>query len=191
MDWDASVTAVTVQPTAKTDPDAFDIRQLASWATVLQPVGGHELLLLSDGAHHLQLEIMEGSLLVGPVRLHYALSGFREIEVKTLTLRRLVQLRRLGRFPRLLFPPEPRAIRWAAALQAYDGMMTGACHREIAEVLFGKKTVCEDWSGRSDYLRLRVQRLLHVARRMVGGGYRDLLAGRPVERRGKGRPVFP
>ena len=155
--------------------DAFDIRQFERLATVLRQADGHELLLLSDGEHRLQIDVTAGSLFDGPVCLRYELSGFRHIEAKTLTLRRLLLLCRLGRFPRGLFPPEPRAHRWAMALQAYDGIQAGASHREIAAALFGEKVVKEDWCGRSDYLRLRVQRLVRTADQLVNGGYRDLL----------------
>lgn len=156
-------------------PDAFDIRRFERWATILRHDGGQELLLLSDGEHHLQLEVIAGSLLAGPVCLRYEISGFQHVEAKTLTLRRLLLLHRLGRFPHGLYPPERRARRWAMALQAYDGVMAGASHRDIAMVLFGARIVRDDWYGRSEYLRLRVQRLLHVAHVMVEGGYRDLL----------------
>jgi hypothetical protein len=40
---------------------------------------------------------------------------------------------------------------------------------------FGETTVREDWNGRSQYLRLRVRRLIQVATALVQGGYRDLL----------------
>ena len=61
------------------------------------------------------------------------------------------------------------------ALQAYDAVQAGASHRDIALALFGEKVVKEDWYGRSDYLRLRVQRLVRMADKLVNGGYRDLL----------------
>jgi len=61
------------------------------------------------------------------------------------------------------------------ALQAHDAVQAGASHREIAAALFGEKVVKEDWFGRSDYLRLRVQRLVRTADKLVYGGYRDLL----------------
>ena len=155
--------------------DAFDIRHFQRLATVLRQADGHELLLLSDGEHRLQMEVTAGSLLDGPVCLRYELSGFRHIEAKTLTLRRLLLLCRLGRFPRGLFPPERRAYRWVMALQAHDGIQAEASHRQIATALFSEKVVKEDWCGRSDYLRLRVQRLVRVAEQLVNGGYRDLL----------------
>jgi hypothetical protein len=61
------------------------------------------------------------------------------------------------------------------ALQAYDAVQAGASHRDIAAALFGEKAVKEDWYGRSDYLRLRVQRLVRMADKLVNGGYRNLL----------------
>lgn len=174
-DWDSSVVLVEARPVSSGNAEAFDLRRLTAWATVLRLPDGRECLLLSDGARHLQLELVAGTLLAGPVRLHYVLSGLTQIEVKTLTLRRLVMLYRRGRFPTGLFPPEPRARRWALALQAYDGLTAGASHREIAVALFGETTVREDWNGRSQYLRLRVRRLIQVATALVRGGYRDLL----------------
>ena len=155
--------------------DAFDIRHFERLATVLRQTDGHEVLLLSDGEHRLQIDVTAGSLFDGPVCLRYELSGFRHIEAKMLTLRRLLLLCRLGRFPRGLFPPERRAHRWPMALQAYDGIQAGASHREIATALFGENVVKEDWCGRSGYLRLRVQRLVRTADQLVNGGYRDLL----------------
>ena len=174
-DCDASVLAVETLPVPRRDGDAFDVRHFDHLATVLRCPDGHEHLLLSDGVHHLQIDVTAGSLLDGPVCFHYELSGFRHIEAKTLTLRRLLLLCRLGRFPRGLFPPERRARRWAMALQAYDAVQAGASHRDIAAALFGEKIVKEDWKGRSDYLRLRTQRLVRTAEKLVNGGYRDLL----------------
>jgi hypothetical protein len=174
-DWDASVLAAETQPVRRGDGDAFDLRHFNTLATVLRRPDGHEHLLLSDGARHLQIDVTAGSLLDGPVCLRYELSGFKHIEAKTLTLRRLSLLCRLGRFPRGLFPPERRAGRWAMALQAYDAVQAGASHREIATALFGEKIAKEDWCGRSDYLRLRVQRLVRTADQLVNSGYRNLL----------------
>lgn len=174
-DWDASVLAVETLPVPRGDDDAFDIHRFDRFATVLRCCDGHEHLLLSDGLHHLQMEVTAGSLLDGPVRFRYELSGFKHVEAKTLTLRRLLLLRRLGRFSRGLFPLERRAPRWTMALRAYDAVQAGASHRDIAAALFGEKAVQEDWHGRSDYLRLRVQRLVRMAVKLVNGGYRNLL----------------
>lgn len=168
---------LTVQafPTPSSDVDTFDIRHFHDLATVLCCPDGHELLLFSDGNHRIQLVVTAGSVLAGAVRFRYELSGFKHIEAKILTLRRLAMLCRLGRFPRGLFTPERRARRWIIALQAYDAVQSGASQREIAAVLFGVKTVRDDWHGRSDYLRLRVQRAIRNGQSLVNGGYRKLL----------------
>src|SRR3546814_16609549 len=85
------------------------------------------------------MEVTAGSLLDGPVCFRYELSGFKHIEAKTLTLRRLMLLRRLGRFPRGLYPPERRARRWAMALQAYAAAQAGPPPCEISAAAFGGK----------------------------------------------------
>lgn len=167
--------AIKASPAPSSDVDAFDIRHFERLATVLRCPDGHELLSFSDGNHRIQLELTACSVLDGPVRFHYELSGFKHIEAKILTLRRFVLLCRLRRFPRGLYTPERRARRWMLALQAYDGIRAGASQREIAAVLFGVKTVQDDWHGRSDYLRLRVQRAIRYGRSLVNGGYRALL----------------
>ena len=167
--------AIEATPAPRGDPDAFDIRDFHELATLLRCPDGHELLLFSDGNHRLQLDVITGSVLDGPVRFRYELSGFKHIQAKILTLRRFILLCRLGHFPRGLYTPERRARRWMLTLQAYDGVQSGASQREIAAVLFGENIVRDDWHGRSDYLRLRVQRAIRSGQSLVNGGYRGLL----------------
>lgn len=167
--------AVEASPAPRGDADAFDIRRFYDLAVVLQCPEGNEHLLFSDGDHHLQLDLTAGSVRDGPVCFRYELSGFKYVDAKILTLRRFILLCRLGRFPCGLYAPERRARRWMLALQAHDGFKSGARQREIAAAIFGDKIVREDWCGRSDYLRLRVQRAIGYGRSLVNGGYRDLL----------------
>ena len=61
-------------------------------------------------------------------------------------------------------------------LRAHDLRTQGASQREIAGELFGPDVVAE-WRTRSDFLRLRIQRLLRDANAMISGGYLDLLRG--------------
>lgn len=163
------------EPAVSASPDTFDLRRFENLATVLRQPDGVEHLLLGDGPRHLQLLVTEGSVVGGPVRLHYRLSGFAGVEAGILTLRRLCGLHSLGRLPRGLFAVESRSSRFLALLRSYDGWREGASYRDIATVLFGSHAVREDWGGRSDYLRLRVQRLLRGARQLLAGGYRKLL----------------
>ena len=164
-------------PAVPDDPDAFDITQLACPVLVLRAFSGVEHLLIGDSVCHVRLDIAGGTVLAGPVRLRYEFPGLAGMEAKLLTLRRLVGLVRLGRFPRGLFPlpPVQRARRWMMALRALDARREGATHREIAAALFGETRVDADWDGSSAYLRCRVQRLIRLGEALVQGGYRDLL----------------
>lgn len=156
------------------DADGIDLLRLPCAAVLRGARDGREELLLFEGGRCVRIEVTAGTLLAGPVRLLYTLAGFSELEPKLLTLRRLLALRRLGRLPATLYPPERRARRWAMAFQAYDGARAGATHREIAIALFGAKRVETDWAAGED-MRMRVHRLIRTAERLVEGGYLRLL----------------
>lgn len=173
-DWDKSVLLVRTLP-AYSSENAFDLHQYGRWASVLVLEEGFEVVLLTDGIRHLQLFVLEGSVLNGPVYLRYALSGFAHLETRIRSLRRLVGLHQQGQFLTKLYPTETKAERWVQALRAYDGYLAGASQREIAMELFGTRAVSEDWGSGSDYMRLRVRRLLDYAREMTGGAYRVLM----------------
>lgn len=142
---------------------------------VLRDAAGPERLLIGDAGHHLRLDVVAGSVLDGPVRLQYNLADSNTLDAKLMTLRRLLALERLGRFPSSLFPRIHRADRWMMALQAFDERAAGASHRDIAVVLYGANRVNSDWQGRSSYLRCRVQRTLRFGHALVQEGYRRLL----------------
>jgi hypothetical protein len=156
--------------------DLFDWRAIGDLASILKLPDETEHLLLSDGQRQLQLAVTEGTLLEGPVRLRCTLRGMRDIERKALSLRRLSFCRRLGRLPRSLYVREPAAARWIDKLRALDAVAAGASRREIAAGLIGEGRVAAEWSGRSDHLRLRVQRLVREGRRLARSGYRALLS---------------
>ncbi|WP_394804813.1 DNA -binding domain-containing protein [Sphingomonas agrestis] len=111
------------------------------------------------------------------MRLRYALEGFDDLERKLLTLRRLAALWRLGRMPARLFPRDLRAPRWIEMLRTLDAMRSGASQREIAEALFEPGRVARDWRAGSDYLRMRIQRLVRASDRMARRDYRRLIGG--------------
>lgn len=174
-DVDPSVVRVQAEQVSQTSVGVFDLSRFADTVDLLRDPQGHEWLLVSDRFGQVQLEITEGSLLAGPVTLHFEVTGFRQLGAKLRTLTRLEALHRIGRFPKSLFPVETGAKKWARALQAYDGMVAGASQREIAVALLGEAYVREEWNGRSDFLRARIQRILQFGRSMVDGGYRKIL----------------
>ncbi|HWU50883.1 MAG TPA: DUF2285 domain-containing protein [Asticcacaulis sp.] len=158
--------------------DAFNIAAFPGRIDILAEPGAcpTEWALFSHGDLAFVLKVVSGSLVHGPVRLQFRLGGLADLEARLLTLRRLAGIHRLGRYPLALFPPEPAARKWAFALQVYDGEQAGASQRDIARVLFGATRVEAEWRGVSDSLRQRLRRALSLARRLVGGGFRDLLA---------------
>jgi hypothetical protein len=144
-------------------------------ATVVVQAAGGEHLVLSDGYRRIRIDVVRGTLREGPVHLRYELQGLVGIDSKILTLRRLLALCRHGRFARNLHPPERLAPRWVAALRVYDAVREGASQRQVAAIMYGEKSTTVGEESGSDFLRLRIQRLVRVGRYMAAGGYRTLL----------------
>jgi hypothetical protein len=175
-DLDPTVVAVRAIPAPPDDPDGLNLEQLRSFATVALADCGQEYLALSDGWRRLRLDVVEGSLCENRcVRLDYRLSGFRDLEPRLQTLRRLAALRRAGHFEPRLHPEASGLPRRLEALQVADGLSAGGSYREIAVALFGEARIRADWRKGSDYLLSRVRRRAAEARRMFSGGYRSLL----------------
>lgn len=173
--FDRSVLIAEALPASATAGDKFDISKVAAAVSIAIAQGGCERVALSDGYRRIRLDIVSGSVLDGPVSLRYRLGDGRELDPQLLTLRRLQLLRRTGRFARTLFPPEKMAPRWVAALRVCDALATGVSQRELANFLFGPLAAHATWRGDSDFLRLRVQRLVRIARRMTQSAYISLL----------------
>ena len=64
----------------------------------------------------------------------------------------------------------------ARILQALDGAMTGARHRDIAISLFGERRVLADWGLPDNHLRDHVRRAIAQGRMLMDGGFARLLA---------------
>ena len=172
---DASVLQVKATAAPARDVDAFDLAKLSSFATLAVGPDKAEHLVLSDGYRRIRIDVSDGTLRAGPVHLRYDLQGFVGVDARILTLRRLLALHRLGRFARSLHPPEHLAPRWLSALRAVDAIAAGTSQREIAAILYGQKSAVVSNESGSEFLRLRVQRLVRIGRHLVSGGYLALL----------------
>jgi hypothetical protein len=155
--------------------DAFDLTRFAHVATIASNARDQEHLLLSDGLRAVRIDVLAGSVVRGPVQLRYLLGGFESAEKPLLTLRRLLALRRTGRFSRQLHAPEPRARRWILMLRTSDALAEGADQREIAAVLLGSAAGEPRWRTHSPSLRSQAQRVVRGARQMAAGNYLHLL----------------
>jgi hypothetical protein len=173
---DAPIVLTTIATEAQANgPETLDLRRLALPIAMLRQPDGRLHLLILDGPRRLQIEVVSTRLSRDPVRLLIPVWPPPEDEPRVLALRRFLHLRAAGALPDKLYRAERRGPRWAEILRAHDARLAGASQRDIAAALFGPDRVRDDWAGSSDYLRLRVQRLVRAGDRMVGGGYRDLL----------------
>lgn len=179
-DLDPGTIGVTAFPADPTDPDSIRIDRIAHWLAIAIDEAGREHAVLSDGWHHIRLDIEEGRLAgQAAVLLHYRILGLASAEARLLPLRRFLDLCRHRRFARSLFPRDPRIDRGIDILRVHDAIGQGASQREIGAALFGDERVRRDWGGDSDSLRSRVRRLVHDAHAMARGGYRQLMRRKP------------
>jgi len=180
---DPETLPISIIPMSYAGPDHIDLVEIAPWLTFIRDASGLEHAVLSDGWHHLRLDVAEGSLSVsGLVLINYAVAGLDTAWRRLIAVRRFLDLVRNRRFSNALYPPDPRIDRWLALLRVHDAMRDGASQREIGKVLFGEARVQREWYGPSDSLRSRIRRLVRDARAMAQGGYRTLLQRRPGER---------
>jgi len=176
--WDAAidprVIVADAHATDRNDPERFDPLALAVPATILL---GHdrEELLLGDGDRSVRISIAQGSVLHGPVKLGYRLTGTDALDLRLLALRRLAALMVRGRLPAHLFEPHARSGRWIRLVATLEAMAADPSHLSVATTLYGKPLVELEWTGESDFLRSRVRRLVAQARRLASGGHASLL----------------
>lgn len=180
---DPSLPVLSVSPSTSDDPEALDLQGLELAVLVVRTDDGGQHVLVSDGPRRLRFAVVEGDVLASPVRCRYLLPPHSMGAGSLESLRVLVILRDTGQLPPTAGRAPPKAGRWAQAIRAHDARSQGASQRDIATLLFGEARVHEDWSGRSDYMRMRVQRLLRAAEDLVAGGYRALCGLRAAEAR--------
>ncbi len=156
--------------------DAFDVMDLGQVVTVFRDRCGTEHVQIGYAPRPIRLHVESGTVLRGSVALHASLGGC-SVQSRLRTLRRLLDLRRLGRPRTRDDVPDVRGVRLAFTLQVLDGLDAGASQREIGIALFGAERVHEEWRGISDYLRSRVCRAIRLGNALREGGYRQLLLG--------------
>jgi hypothetical protein len=75
---------------------------------------------------------------------------------------------------RVTLPPTRNALLHMRALQALDGALAGASHRDIGVALFGVEAINQRWDPDSE-LRAQVRHLIRRARALMTAGYRELI----------------
>lgn len=147
--------------------DMLDVRALSSVVALEIDSRDVECWLFTDGQWEVRLDVHEGTLLGGPVLLQHRLEGFASAEPGLLTLRRLVALVSRGNIPAILLPREPRAGRWVLELRTADALASGASQSEMARAFFKDAVSNTGWRSNNASYRLRVQRLVRAANRLL------------------------
>jgi len=167
--WVVPARAVRATP----GPDAFELARLARFARIVTS-GGTQHVLPADGRRSIRLDVSGAALGDGPVRLTFQLAGIWSLEPPLLVLRRLRSLMLGNRFAPSLDGAGVQA-RAVLLLRAFDALLAGATHADLAEVLLSSALDRNRWRVHAPSLRSRAQRLARAARRMAAGGFWALL----------------
>jgi len=155
--------------------EPFRLSDLDCDKSVLTAPDGTEHVVLSRGGRQIQLACRGKSVLHNTISLALPIESKNHSEHKLLTLERLFSLHETGRIVPDLFRPHPRSVKFQAFLQALDGSLAGARHRDIAIALYGLRIVERDWRAPDDYLRNRVRRRINRGHYLMTEGYRTLI----------------
>jgi hypothetical protein len=144
--------------------DLFDVRTVAPFVSVAIDAENTEHWLLSDGHWAIRLDLHDGTLLGGPVLVEHRIAGLQSARPKIEALRQFVVLAERGRLPRSMMPRERKAAQWILELRVGDAMLAGETQQEMARILFGAAIASPRWRVENGSYRLRVQRLVRIAR---------------------------
>ena len=164
-----------IGPPAQLD---FDIRRLPLNAHVHIDALGSQHLILKSPLFHVVLLISGPLITMAPVRLQFASQGIARLGPHIDALAALAHLlvgRRLANPADR--PGEVDRIKLRDALIALDGERSGATRRESASVIYGAERVAEEWTDPDGRLKAVIKRDVLRGRRMIAGGYRNLVAG--------------
>jgi hypothetical protein len=130
---------------------------------VASPAGEH-VLIDRDGAPF-RLDIIEGTVLEGPVSLHFDLPDDYRLEEKLAVIRAFVGKRDVTHH-NLQLAGRLRA------LHAADARALGASLKEIAELILGPG----DWPGDGEYRKSLIRRMISSAEQMHREGHVAVLS---------------
>ena len=128
---------------------------------------GNEYLLADRGGSAIRLDIVEGSVLAGPVTLRYDIPDDTHLELRLSAIRAFTAAAQPRR-------QHLQLARRVQALHATDARNGGASLREIADLVLG----AGDWPGDGEHRKSLVRRLIIAGDRMLHEGHRAILGCR-------------
>lgn len=161
-DLDPCVLRVRAERTDRVLGSLFDVE--AAEARVVRSVDIEHVAIERSG-RLLRLDVVEGTVLPGPVELTF------EVANDSLLTDKLDAIRAFCLHPTRRTPHQ-RLARQLLALHAVDGLGSGASLREIAGDLLGPG----DWPGEGEHRKSHIRRLIAAGERMIREGPRAILA---------------
>jgi hypothetical protein len=136
---------------------------------------GIQVLLITQSGMALQLNV-HGADLAVPVHLFADVVSPPTRSERAVVFAAINDLHITRRFRSGRFPAEPRGARLRMILQALDGSLAGASHRDIAMEIFGPGRVAEAWRDPRSHLRDSVRRAILRGRMLMKEGYRQFVS---------------
>ena len=124
-----------------------------------------EHLLIDRGGAPFRLDIIEGTVLTGPVSLHFDVPDTSGLHQKLTAIRAFTGVT-------TIFQPHLQMTGRLHALHAADARAAGASLREIAHSLLGDGT----WPGDGEHRKSLVRRMIAAGEQLVRAGPRAVLA---------------
>jgi hypothetical protein len=173
-DVDPEVLTVVARSVSSHD-SGFNLTKFANHAAIVA-TGDREHVAIRRGGGILRLDVVDGTLRDGPVRLFHRLARQSELESKMPRLRQLAAFLEFGAVAPWIIPTDPRLDRLILALRVLDARAAGASLRQIAIGLLCVRTGSVDWPGDGDSTKSRVRRLVALSEALSLAGPRGVLA---------------
>ncbi|MBU1210093.1 MAG: DUF2285 domain-containing protein [Alphaproteobacteria bacterium] len=141
----------------------------------IDPIGNQHVVL-SSSRQRVQMVITGVLITCSPVTLAFESLGVRNLRRAASDFTVLTQL--LVNHAPLAADDRPGLVERRElrdALIALDGKARGASHRDIAKVIYGSERAVIEWGDSDSSMRQKIKRHLARGRRLMTGGYRDLL----------------
>jgi hypothetical protein len=136
--------------------------------------GTSEEIAIDTPTLSVRLSVQQGTLHGGPVTLRYLVEP-RHLSERLLALQQWDALLRTGGIPAALQRSIVDHSRWLAIVTTLDALAAGCSLREAAARVFGEEETARAWHHPSDYLKMRIRRLVARALELASGGYLDIL----------------
>ena len=156
----------------------FDVRHLSLTAHLHLDALGRQHLILKGANSHVVLLISGPLVSIGSVHIRLVVDGLRHFDHDISSLLAFSHLLHGTSRSAVLDRPGPvERAKLRDALIALDGEHAGATRREIATVIYGADRVTDEWNEPNGRLKAVIKRDVLRGRRLVAGGYRQLVAG--------------